>query len=1248
MGTQVKSIETLDAQWRLWPLHEDVPGPARDAVLAALPLPARRCLRATCRAARAAIDARITAVRSSRATAAFAAALAAAAPRLPALRRVDFGFAFDAASVDRIAAAVAALSPSLASFSLCMLAIKKDYSWGGAAGCLADALVQCSQLEAVSLSVPLEVWSDLAHAFAGAAAPRLTKLSLTLQRCAASQVLTLTQELPWHRLQEVAVDSITALLPRLSALPGGLAALRGLKLSGDVRGLDALWAAPWLTQLTRLEVWRLPHNNGGWDGSLVDDLPSGGRALPAGSAAALQHLSLTGIYADGGGFTPADGARLAACSLPALHELAVDNLMPRALPPLMAAGWAAGLRDLRVEGQVPGWCGAAGAAALARPSALTRLIFRYHSNEGYAISAPLSLAAFRTLLSAPWAATLQDLQLHGQPLGGSSAELTRLELHYGAAAPLNAAALGALLSAPWAAAPQELTISGCARGCGSAGAAAVRTLAAARLPRLRTFKLQNTRLTLAGAAALLAAPWLPGLTALELRGNTGMAASLLGGLACLDLRGLLAFALSDHYRYHQVNHGQITGVTGDDVRALGRAPWLRRLQRLEVDVEAPYGDLQDTLKHYHACRGALLEGAPFEACVKRGVDAELYVRYPRCCLEAPNGFVAASKVWSAEHEACFFRAATNQDGLNNGQGTQSLEAQSRLWPLGEHMPGPAQEAVLAALPRTAWRCLRATCRAGRAAVDGRITSVALQRATCAPGLAAAARRLPALRHAGFGRALCAREADAAAAALATLTPALKSVALAMIADDEDEDEPWGGAEDEDEPPWGGAIQRLVAALGRCPRLEAVRLTVPKPAWGDLAAQLTAAAPALTNNLPFFFTPETLDLPWQQLQEVEMVCLAPLLPRVMGEVPGGLAALRGLKLSGDVRGLDALWAAPRLTQLTRLEVERWGGDDDGGGSLLVGLPSEGRPLPALQELGLTGFYAGGGGFTPADGAHLAACRLPALRRLALSCVAPGALPPLMAAGWAAGLRDLSVEAIEPGCAAELAALLFAPWAAATLRELSLVSQELGGSDAADAAAAALAAAHLLRLRACTLVDTRMSAASVAALAAAPWLPGLTALTLEENPGLSACLGDLAPLDMQGLRSFSLRNILPRAGVSGEQLLRLSGAPWLWQLEAVSVQVCAAPWAPQDVEEHRRGCSTALLEAGSFKACVARGAADGLYVAKPMFFLDDDDVIIIDDDDDDDDDDGGDGDGDAEGEEKESGEVEAEGDGGLLDM
>ncbi|KAI8466567.1 MAG: hypothetical protein J3K34DRAFT_57932 [Monoraphidium minutum] len=446
----------LEAQCRLWPLGRDMPGPARDAILAALPRPARRCLRTACRAGRAAVDARITSIVLQRADS--APGVAAAVARLPALRHVNFGTAYDPAAADAVAAAVAAFAPSLASLTLGIetpfgIGMGGEAYEGPPIERLAGAMGQCSRLVAVSLEVPDVVHGDLIHLLK-TAAPGLTKLALTVTIAASVAPPPTIMDLPWHQLQEVGLDSLAPLLPRLSALPNGLAALRRLKLGRDVSGLDALWAAPWLTQLTRVEVARWGQFYGGDGGSMLTGLPSEGRTLPA-----LQELRLIGDYAADGGFTPADAARLAACRLPALRRLDLMQVSPGALPPLMAAGWAAGLRRLLVDSGLPGWCGAAGAAALARASVLTRLELSCRPSHGSIEDVSLDAAAFKALLTAPWAATLQELSLSGQPLGGGAA------------------------------------------GEGAAGA-----LAAAHLPRLRACTLNVARLTAAGVAALAAAP----------------------------------------------------------------------------------------------------------------------------------------------------------------------------------------------------------------------------------------------------------------------------------------------------------------------------------------------------------------------------------------------------------------------------------------------------------------------------------------------------------------------------------------------------------------------------------------------------------------------------------------------------------------------------------------------------------------------------------------------------------------------
>jgi hypothetical protein len=95
---------------------------------------------------------------------------------------------------------------------------------------------------------------------------------------------------------------------------------------------------------------------------------------------------------------------------------------------------------------------------------------------------------------------------------------------------------------------------------------------------------------------------------------------------------------------------------------------------------------------------------------------------------------------------------------------------SPLWPLGPQFPGaeraslrlaccariarfscsalsPAagksREAVLSVMGRQGLRCLRSSCRAGRAAANARVTTAEMRRAPLPPGL-------PNLRHVGFG------------------------------------------------------------------------------------------------------------------------------------------------------------------------------------------------------------------------------------------------------------------------------------------------------------------------------------------------------------------------------------------------------------------------------------------------------------------------------------------------------------------
>jgi hypothetical protein len=128
------------------------------------------------------------------------------------------------------------------------------------------------------------------------------------------------------------------------------------------------------------------------------------------------------------------------------------------------------------------------------------------------------------LLAAPWASRLSRLSLDEEPLG-TCGGASGAGLHALARAPLPALvdlAMGnsdlapadlseTLAAAPWLGQLTRLHLS--FNMLGPAGLAAVASL---RLPRLRCLCLIHVCTTEAGLVALGAAPWLPGLTRLEL------------------------------------------------------------------------------------------------------------------------------------------------------------------------------------------------------------------------------------------------------------------------------------------------------------------------------------------------------------------------------------------------------------------------------------------------------------------------------------------------------------------------------------------------------------------------------------------------------------------------------------------------------------------------------------------------------------------------------------------------------------
>jgi hypothetical protein len=429
-----------------------------------------------------------------------------------------------------------------------------------------QALGACPHLEAVEFEADGFLCQGLLTLLTRAV-PGLTKLVLRPQTEFTPPPAALL--LPWPQLRELHVGRAVPLLVQvLEERTGGLASLRALTTTGDSEDLAAVWSAPWLPQLTSLWLRGEPAGV-----TVAAGMPAEGRFLPA-----LQELTL-GWGSHGGMFTPACAARLATCRMPALRALRVDRVEPGALAPLLAAAWANNLRSLHVcSSAQPDWCGSAGVAALARATALEHLSFTCMTGTLDRDTTNLSLdsAALATLLSAPWAATLQGLSLSGQVLGS-----------------------------------------------GPKGDAAVRVLAAARLPRLHACSLINTQLTAASLEVLGSAAWLQGLTALTLSDNPGLG-SCLSRLAGFDLASLRAFELED---YH--------GTDGKELATLAaRSPWLVMLEHLRINVRAAPGDsdiviwaqgARRAVSHRDLCSMALGARGPFAACRERGADISLYV-----------------------------------------------------------------------------------------------------------------------------------------------------------------------------------------------------------------------------------------------------------------------------------------------------------------------------------------------------------------------------------------------------------------------------------------------------------------------------------------------------------------------------------------------------------------------------------------------------------------------------------------------
>jgi hypothetical protein len=335
-----------------------------------------------------------------------------------------------------------------------------------------------------------------------------------------------------HRGQELAVRSAELVVPALCS-NASLPRLRALQLSfssaASAPALARVWAAPWLSQLTRLdlEISR---------GLVAEAVPGGGLDLPQ-----LRELWLRGSWQPGGGLTPVEAAAVAACRLPHLESLGLRNPTPGSIAALMAAPWAARLSRVQLIGDSEAaWCDAQATAALARAASLTSLTLSF--SRGGRQQRGLDGPRLAALLAAPWRTSLQRLELTRQPLGGTPA-----------------------------------------------GDAARAALVASALPALRALCLDNTGVTLAGLAELAAAPWARGVVDFKAKGDTmrpppGPAAAdswwqppAAGG----GFEPAFAGAALPSLRSLSIEY--CTALTADGLLWFcRRAPWLSQLESLEI------------------------------------------------------------------------------------------------------------------------------------------------------------------------------------------------------------------------------------------------------------------------------------------------------------------------------------------------------------------------------------------------------------------------------------------------------------------------------------------------------------------------------------------------------------------------------------------------------------------------------------------------------------------------------------------
>ena len=586
-------------------------------MLTKLPPAARRALRLASRAARDAVDARCAAlsVREPASLLDVLPALPGLAPRLCSLSSLSL----DIWSVGRDPSAAKAHCAALAGAlerlpspaALTALEIVLPSSLPNAAPLVA-ALGRFSALRSlrvvfVASELGVSVCESVAQLLSTATClPALVTLGLSVRgddpRFAweeLAELLPPADALPlWGRLEalELRDDAVRPLLALLTTADAGVAPqlsrLRALDavLCSETRygdGLAAMFAAPWLPQLTRLALGVVA----GRDlYKLLGSLPAPG-ATGAGAAAGRDAPSAR----------PPAPAPAPAPLLRAIRELDLDFYgeesfldVPCAsdVRRLLAAANLATLEALALTGADYGVPALIAARAAEMPELRALGLF-----SGDMVDHPFADPGDHSAPTAAWGA------LRGAPF----AQLTRLDTGGGGGWLVSGPErLAALLSAPWAASLAELTLG--YEGFGTDGfapcAGALAPLSG--LPRLRKLRLVNIGLAGEAPCALLLEPgdtgWARRLVDLEVVGFTSLPPATLVALAALPFE-----------RLERLRVEPLWWVSVADLRTFAAAgvAWLPRLELLDLqscprEVCRAAADVDGPLRALHRGGGEVL------------------------------------------------------------------------------------------------------------------------------------------------------------------------------------------------------------------------------------------------------------------------------------------------------------------------------------------------------------------------------------------------------------------------------------------------------------------------------------------------------------------------------------------------------------------------------------------------------------------------------------------------------------------